>query len=50
VGYGTKIFAEYNSKHYHQPSDEYRDAWDFSGMEQLARFGFLIGLNTANAP
>jgi Zn-dependent M28 family amino/carboxypeptidase len=50
VGYGTKIFAEYNSKHYHQPSDEYRDDWDFSGMEQLARFGFLIGLNTANLP
>ena len=24
---------------YHQPSDEYREDWDFSGMEQFARFG-----------
>jgi Zn-dependent M28 family amino/carboxypeptidase len=46
--YGEKVFEEYNSKHYHQPSDEYHDDWDFSGMEEAARLGFLIGRNVAN--
>jgi Zn-dependent M28 family amino/carboxypeptidase len=50
AGTGSKLFAEYNDTRYHQPSDEYRDDWDFSGMEQYARMGFLIGLNVANAP
>ncbi len=50
AGAGAKLFAEFNDKRYHQPSDEYREDWDFSGMEQYARFGFLIGVNVANAP
>jgi Zn-dependent M28 family amino/carboxypeptidase len=48
AGYGEKVFEEYNDKHYHQPSDEYRDDWDFAGMEEVARFGFLIGTTVAN--
>jgi Zn-dependent M28 family amino/carboxypeptidase len=47
-GYGEKVFEEYNDKHYHQPSDEYHDDWDFAGMEEVARFGFLIGTTVAN--
>ncbi len=47
-GYGAKVFEEYNEKHYHQPSDEYQDDWDFSGMEQMARFVFLLGQSAAN--
>jgi Zn-dependent M28 family amino/carboxypeptidase len=35
---------------YHQPSDEYADAWDFSGIEQFARFGMALGLDIANLP
>jgi Zn-dependent M28 family amino/carboxypeptidase len=50
ANYGDKIFEEYNDKHYHQPSDEYHDDWDFSGMEEAARFGVLIGMTVANAP
>jgi Zn-dependent M28 family amino/carboxypeptidase len=50
AGEGSKLFAEYNDKHYHQPSDEYHNDWDFSGMEQYARFGLLIGINVANTP
>jgi len=46
--YGDKIFNEYNDKHYHQPSDEYHDDWDFAGMEEAAKFGFLIGTTVAN--
>ncbi len=49
-GIGAKLFADFNDHRYHQPSDEYREDWDFSGMEQYARFGFLIGINVANAP
>ena len=45
-----KVFTEYNEKHYHQPSDEYRPDWDFAGMEQMGEFGFLLGLEAANAP
>jgi Zn-dependent M28 family amino/carboxypeptidase len=47
-GYGDQIFKEYNSKHYHQPSDEYQDSWDFSGIEEIAKFGFTIGRDVAN--
>lgn len=33
---------------YHQPSDEWKPDWDYSGMEQFARFGFALGLEIAN--
>src|SRR5579883_57099 len=46
--YGEKLLKEFNDKHYHQPSDEYRDDWDMAGIEQSARFGFLIGITVAN--
>ncbi|MCL4841919.1 MAG: M28 family peptidase [Bryobacteraceae bacterium] len=35
---------------YHTPADEYTEDWDFSGMEQFGRFGFALGLETANLP
>ena len=46
--FGEKIFEEYNEKHYHQPSDEYRGDWNFAGMEEITRFGFLAGTIVAN--
>jgi Zn-dependent M28 family amino/carboxypeptidase len=46
--YGARLFEEYNDKHYHQPSDEYHPDWDFAGLEQMARFGFLIAIEAAN--
>ena len=46
--YGEKVFEEYNDKHYHQPSDEYHENWDFAGMVEAAQFGFLIGMDVAN--
>jgi Zn-dependent M28 family amino/carboxypeptidase len=49
-GTGKKLFDDFEDHRYHNPSDEYRDDWDFSGMEQYARFGFLIGVNVGNAP
>jgi Zn-dependent M28 family amino/carboxypeptidase len=44
---------EYNGKDYHQPSDEYYPAWDFSGgvndMRVLAQLGWRIA-NAAEPP
>ena len=46
---GDSEFLDYNTKRYHQPSDEFRDEWDFASLEHAARFGFTIGLNIANS-
>jgi Zn-dependent M28 family amino/carboxypeptidase len=48
AGYGDKIFEEYNSKHYHQPSDEYHDDWNFGGMEEVAHFAIQVATTVAN--
>jgi len=48
--WGEKKFQEYNQAHYHQPSDEYRDDWNFKGMIQEADFAMAIGRRVADAP
>jgi Zn-dependent M28 family amino/carboxypeptidase len=48
ANYGADVFQEFNEKHYHQPSDEYKDDWDFSGLEEIAKFGFTLGTEAAN--
>ncbi len=47
-GWGEKKFREYNEAHYHQPSDEYSDEWDFRGMIQEADFAMAIGRRVAD--
>jgi hypothetical protein len=47
-GRGEELIREFDAKHYHQPSDEYHEDWDFSGLEELAKFTMLLGVNTAN--
>ncbi len=49
-GSGKKAREAYVANHYHQPSDEFDPSWDFSGLEQLARFGFEIGRRVAELP
>ncbi|MBV9958753.1 MAG: M28 family peptidase, partial [Acidobacteria bacterium] len=41
--WGAGQFKIYNTEHYHQPSDEYQDSWDFSGMIQMAEIALAIG-------
>lgn len=41
---------EYSAKHYHQPSDEFHEDWDWSGVEDVARVGLTLGINAANTP
>ena len=48
--WGKKAFDEYNDKHYHQPSDEFDPSWDFSGLAELASFGFRLGVSIADQP
>jgi len=48
-GWGAEQFKAYNTAHYHQPSDEYSDSWNFLGMIQEAEIAMEIGLRVANA-
>ena len=47
-GWSEQFFAEYNSKHYHQPSDEFRDDWTFDGMVQSVEVSFAIGMEVSD--
>ena len=49
AGWGAQQFEIYNSQNYHQPSDEYKDSFDFSGTVQMAEISLAIGLKAANA-
>jgi Zn-dependent M28 family amino/carboxypeptidase len=48
--WGLQQAEEYNDKHYHQPSDEYRPDSDFTGDAVMARFGFALGWEAATQP
>ncbi len=50
AGWADQRVAEFRSQHYHQPSDEYREDWDFSGIAGLAHFGFELGRIIADQP
>ncbi len=47
-GWGEQQFKAYNTANYHQPSDEYSDAWNFEGMVQEAMIAFEIGRRIAD--
>jgi Zn-dependent M28 family amino/carboxypeptidase len=47
-GFGAKMYEAYNSKDYHQPSDEFRDDWDFTALQQAGEYGYLLGIDIAN--
>jgi len=46
--WGAQQLLAYEREHYHQPSDELADDWEFNGLVEDARFGFLAGLMIAN--
>ncbi len=48
-GWGVAQVEAYTAQNYHQPSDEFRDDWNFDGMIQDAQFAFWFGLIVANA-
>ena len=48
-GWGREQQDHYTNVHYHQPSDEYNDSWDFTGLIEDALLGYWTGLAIANA-
>jgi Zn-dependent M28 family amino/carboxypeptidase len=48
-GWGAEQQAEWEQHRYHQPSDEFDDAWVFDGMIEDATVGFLAGHAVAQA-
>ncbi len=48
AGWGEERVNAYRSRSYHQPSDEFSDEWDFSGVARLAQFGFELGRRVAD--
>ena len=48
--WGRDQSQDYVRRHYHQPSDEYRADWDFSGNAKMARFGFVLGWLASEQP
>jgi Zn-dependent M28 family amino/carboxypeptidase len=47
--FSDKLFAEFNQKHYHQPSDEFREDWQYDGMVQMLDITLAIGMQISNA-
>jgi Zn-dependent M28 family amino/carboxypeptidase len=49
IARGEALDKEYVEKHYHQPSDEWSSAWDFSGMAQDDLLLHNLGRDLANS-
>jgi len=49
AGWGVEQMEAYEEAHYHQPSDEIDDSWNYEGMIEDASVGFWTGLIVANA-
>jgi len=49
AGWGREQIEAYERNDYHQPSDELRDSWDFSGAVEDAQLAFYLGVRVANA-
>ncbi|MDB4947552.1 MAG: putative aminopeptidase [Gemmatimonadetes bacterium] len=48
-GWGQERYIEFTTTHYHQPSDAYRDDFDYSGALQQARVTLRTALAVADA-
>ena len=48
-GWGKEVREEWEAKHYHQPSDELRDDWNFDGAIEDVQLCFYLGAKVANA-
>lgn len=49
AGEAARLIEAWTQEHYHQPSDELRDDWNFDGMIDDTRIGFLVALQVAEA-
>jgi Zn-dependent M28 family amino/carboxypeptidase len=46
-GWGQKWYEEFVTQHYHQPSDSYREGWDYAGAAQQGRVMLRTALDVA---
>ena len=49
IARGEALSKEYTDKHYHQPSDEWSPAWDFTGMAEDDQLMHNLGRDLANS-
>lgn len=49
-GWGLRQRETWEGQHYHQPSDELRPEWDWSGAVEDTQLYFLLGAHVARAP
>jgi Zn-dependent M28 family amino/carboxypeptidase len=47
--WGHQVQDAWLAQHYHQPSDEVTPDWNWDGLVQDARLGFMVGLAVADA-
>ena len=47
--YGEDFANDYTKYRYHEPSDEYDNSWDLSGLKQAAEILFELGYDLANS-
>jgi hypothetical protein len=45
---GRAIADDYTNVRYHQPSDQYQESWDMSGMKQDVAIYFRLGRELAD--
>ncbi len=50
AGWGKRTQQEYETKHYHQPSDELTPDWNFDGAIEDTQLYFYLTLKVANSP
>jgi Zn-dependent M28 family amino/carboxypeptidase len=50
AAWGEAQAKDYVENHYHQPSDEYKSEWNFTGLAKITRFGFALGWKAATQP
>jgi len=50
AGWGRQQREQFENADYHQPSDDVRDAWDYSGALEDGQLMFYLGLKVANSP
>ena len=46
---GEAQHKEYNTKHYHQPSDEWQASWTFAGMQHDLAILYKVGMDLADS-
>lgn len=49
AGWGLQQVENYVKVDYHQPSDRFKESYDFSGAAEDAQLEFYLGVNVANA-